>query len=347
MSTLPKVSNAGLWSHCPASHKMSGQFKNPFDNEEARLKGIAEHEEASDLITKGGTSSNKYVQMYVDDFRARLGDTSFPFGVEQSFECEEHGLKIKTRIDAWSYNPNTNTVTIYEYKSGKSPVYAKENRQMLMETCIFLKVNPQYEHAKFEFRVIQPRIRRQPNFWSINGANLREWSNFLFGMYIKACSPNAECTTGTWCFKCFAFGHCRASREAQLYAISFTDYAIIDDRDLAAVGADYKVLRSAEKYIKKMADALEFRLTNAIKAGVQVIGYSLNSGRSTVSWCKTIEEVKALGILYNVKMEKKNSLITPKQAVALGIPESIVMMYAKEEQGSLKLTEDNTFKEFT
>ena len=91
--------------------------------------------------------------------------------------------------------------------------------------------------------------------------------------------------------------------------------------------------------IGKMINALEDRLFNEIKLGNSVIGWTLGRGNDSVYWQNNRQkEILALGQLYGIDLDQ-HKLMTPKQAIAAGVPESLVNAYAKIVPGKLTLKE--------
>jgi hypothetical protein len=343
MSTiLPKISAANTWVNCPGSHKLSRQFINPRENTEAMLRGRKEHSDASAFIISGTIpNDNHHIGSYVKDvlYNSKKSDE---MQVEKKLPIRTDNGELHAVPDAFCIFHSNRTVVVWEYKSGYLPVASYNNWQLYGYAVAIVERYPVTSSYMFEFRVVQPRIRSTPyvstSFYTV------EWKHVINKSVVDAMKDTPRCLSGTWCHHCSALSHCHTGNAAGKIAISYSEYSIIDERTPQLLASDYEQLRAAEKFIRKLADAIEIRLENEIRSGKTVVGYELGPGREKVEWSMPIEDVLYLGELYNVEIGKMGAM-TPKQAIKAGIPEVVVMAYAKtvKTKEVLRKTNDDEY----
>ena len=339
---LPNISSANMWVNCPGSHKLSRQFINPRENTEAMLRGRKEHSDAAAFIISGATPmGDPNIVSYVEDV-LRNSKGADEVLIEKKLPIRTDKGELHTVPDAFCITHSSRTVVIWEYKSGYSPVVPLDNWQMYGYAVAIVERYPVTSTYTFEFRVVQPRIRNNPKVCRLKYSF--EWKKTINNSVVAALGNSPLCSSGPWCHNCSALSHCHTGNVAGKIAVSYSDYAILDERELPLLVSDYEQLRAAEKFIRKLADAVEIRLENELRAGKNVVGYELGPGREKVEWETPIEDVIRLGELYKVDVGKPGA-ITPKQAIKAGIPEVIVMAYAKitKTKDVLKKTNDDEY----
>lgn len=333
-----KASKAYRWVNCPGSHTLEPQFPDAWKDTEARDKGIEEHDIAAKILTgvHPGKPVPGPVTTYVEDVNSEVTDRRM-LQVEHRTSISDLGITLNIVIDAWYSDPSKRRVVIWEYKSGMTPVYASKNWQLLIYACALS--NHFTEQFDFDLRVVQPRIRKKPDRIVIPGIMLRTYRNQIFSAAAEAMGENPRCHSGVWCHMCNAMSHCHTCIEATAIAQAYSSYAIVEDRPNHVLGNDLALLRGAHSMIGKMINALEDRLFNEIKLGNSVIGWTLGRGYDSISWQDNRQkEILSLGQLYGIDLDQ-HKLMTPKQAIAAGVPESLVNAYAKIVPGKLTLKE--------
>ena len=341
MSTpLPNISSANTWVRCPGSHKLSRQFENVRENTEAMLRGRKEHSDAEIYIVSGvAPGDNPYVRSYVEDV-LRNSEGADEMHVEKKLPIRTDSGELYAIPDAFCIFHSSRTVIVWEYKSGHLPVASYDNWQLYGYAVAIVERYPATSTYMFEFRVVQPRIRSNPSvstsFYTV------DWEHIINKSVASTMANTPLCSSGTWCHRCNALSHCHTGNTAGKIAISYLDYAIVDERELQMLASDYEQLRSAEKFIRKLADAVEIRLENELRLGNSIIGYELSPGREKIEWEMPVEDVIYLGKLYDVDVGRLGSM-TPKQAIKAGIPEVVVMAYSKTvpAKETLRKTKDS------
>ena len=339
---LPKISSANMWVNCHGSHKLSEQFTSPKESNEAAMRGQKEHSDAEVYILSGVVpTDNQYIASYVSDV-LEISKEANETHVEKKLPIRTDNGELHAVPDTFSIFHNSRTVVIWEYKSGYLPVLSLDNWQMYGYAVAIVERYPVTSSYTFEFRVVQPRIRNTPEVSRLKYSF--EWKKTINNSVAAALGNSPLCSSGPWCHYCSALSHCHTSNVAGKIAVSYSDYAIVDERELSLLVSDYEQLKAAEKFIRKLADAVEIRLENELRAGKNVVGYELGPGREKVEWEMPIEDVIRLGELYKVNIGKPGA-ITPKQAIKAGIPEVIVMAYAKitKTKEVLKKTKDDEY----
>ena len=331
-----KASNAYRWVPCPGSVMLEDKYPSiPLDD--GRLRGLEEHGLAAKLLSGEAVTVGPEVMEYINDVRAV---TDKPY-VETRLPLERDGIQLNCILDAYHYEAGKNRFYIWDYKAGYKPVSAVGNWQLLTYAMALLDKIPNLENsATFELRIVQPRIRTEADVWIIPAINLRSYRNILFDAAINAGSDNPKLQTGNHCSYCSALGYCTASIEAGWTAVGYQDYALDVKRPVNQLAHDLDIIDTALDYLKDMKKAIESQLLHALRGGKQVLGYEVGTGRPNMSWSQDVGVVKALESVYGVKLVKE-SLITPKQAIAAGVPKSVVNAYSSVSSGGIRLVKSD------
>ena len=75
---------------------------------------------------------------------------------------------------------------------------------------------------------------------------------------------------------------------------------------------------------------------NDIRGGQSGPGYTIEQGEGRQRWVKSPAEVAALGDLMGIKL-RKDAVVTPKQAIKAGLPETVVAGISDRPVGEWKL----------
>src|SRR5208337_4661798 len=147
------------------------------------------------------------------------------------------------------------TIYLWEFKSGHSPVEVFENWQMIEYASGILSLlqkRGEDEPMTFIFRLVQPRcyLKKTPiTEWRILTRELDEYFNALCISENLALQPHMPCTTNTECVFCPARHVCSALHSSALTLIDAQMENINSDLNDEKLGYELRNLHYAEKLL--------------------------------------------------------------------------------------------------
>jgi hypothetical protein len=334
------------------------------ETEEAR-EGTAAHEVAAHLLTTGEllpvghiTSNGVPVdeemregaQMYTRDVLDRLGGAEGLI-VEQHVKAHEliHPLCDGTP-DLVHISNERKRIRLWDYKYGHGYVEVHENPQLIEYLAGVLETYFDYatmddQAWTFEATIVQPReygrlgpIRR----WCGYVSDLRGLFNYARDREARSMDHYAPTIAGPeQCRDCKAIATCEAN---QRYTAQLADYVAGNtpfDPPPSVVGAELTMLKRAEAMVKARIAGLEAVAGAQLHAGKAIPGWHYERSVTRLRWKydpeQTIQAVKLIAD----KDVSKQSVITPTQAIALGVDEAVILQYAERPPGELKLVPIN------
>jgi hypothetical protein len=325
---------------CPASYSLERGRPSP-PSTKAQLEGLEEHGIAAQLLRHGRSTGPKSdsVQFYVDT----VGPGAY---VEHRLPLVRGEVKMNVIIDSWAIQ--TGNIVVWDYKSGRFPVSARDNYQLLGYAAAITDhiraTAPR--HAEWledngscvTMNIVQPRVTKEISSWTIPVAELRAHANVIFAAAEGALGEHPLATTGNHCHNCRAILECHSADMAATLSASYSSYTLGSNRDLTQLAYDLKKLRRAASMIKSMTNAIEATVESKLKLGGMVHGFETRIGRGKVVWTKEPAAVRSLGDLYGILLGK-DDLITPLQAISAGVPKAMVGRYSKRTPGKRKVQE--------
>lgn len=190
----------------------------------------------------------------------------------------------------------------------------------------------------------------QPRYYSPAGP-MREWKVFAHQLapYVArlrqaaAASdrPDAPLVTGPACRDCRARHDCPAAQAAGFDAAEYSGRAQPLKMSPEAAGLEYRVLSQAADRLKARISGLEEQLKFWARSGMPTPHVSLQAGQGRRVWDRPASEVRALGHMMGVEVEKPLDVITPRQAQDKGLDAALVAAYSKQQTGEVKLVIDD------
>lgn len=379
-SLLPP-SSADMWSKCGGWAVMSQSFPETEETEHQRL-GTAAHEVASLLIesyTRGGnavyspnigdvTSNGVPIdeemldccEMYAEDVRevmVRTGAYAMPYlGIEQRLEMPSISEWSFGTSDCFIFDAKEKTIYVWDYKHGHDPVEVFENRQLINYVVGVIhhlkKFTPLLEDfvpsIRVVFRVVQPRSFHRDGpirEWVTDMARLAPLIHELTLAATENTSGVGEIRSGAHCKYCPARHGCQSAlnSSAQLYEVA--GQALPLNMSKEAIAVQLSIVTTARKRLASIEDALMQQVETMIRKGERVPGWMAQPVKGRETWAVPIEEVHALGDFSQIDL-RKQSAVTPKQAIKLGIDKDVIKAYtAKTSTGIEIVPEDgNTLR---
>ena len=353
-------SSANQWVNCTGMVKMVEGLSSPTND--SAVEGDTAHWLAgwlmgersikeSDMIGYTAPSGHiidkemfDYITPYVNDVVAVTG--KHLAHVEQCLQMPNIHEKAFGTPDCWYYDPDTNILHVWDLKYGWGIVEVYENWQFLMYAVGIIESIGLCKINSINIHLVQPRPYHEDGpcrEWSIGLEELMPYEERLVAAAHEALSDNGTLCSGTWCKHCLARATCSADRHASMNSIDVAFAPI--KRDTLNYDYELSVLERAKDSINQRYDALVEHVKELIRGGTQVPGRSLVSapGRGS-KWVRTTQEIVTLGTIYGISLEKPQAVLTPNQAIKVGIPKDIMEGYSQKNPPIIKLVKDDQRK---
>lgn len=367
-------SSAFRWVRCALSASLEAAYPET-EESPSSLEGTAAHW-AVQMLLQGtpvaiGTQAPNGVaitqemleaaEMVRDDIAATLGaDWAKLLVIERPVRIQRiHPTQNWGTPDyrAWARLPDGRLrLYIWDFKFGHGVVEAFENWQMIDYVSGLLDEADidglREQNVTVEMTVIQPRafhrdgpVRR----WRVAATDLRPYWNRLATQATLATGENPPALpTPEGCANCKGCGHCEALMRAGGHAADQGQHYAAVDLSPHALGLQLRHLKRAQALLDACVSGLEAQAAAAIKGGVAVPFWAMESAPGRLAWSKSDDEVFALGDMLGVNLKRPPEPITPPQAKAAAkaakIPTDIIDAYATRQAGAAKLVADDGTK---
>jgi len=363
-------SASGKWGAkhgCTGYVKMSLLHPGTLDENIDAKEGTAAHEigyTLIDLMRVGGTPSFKLFDgklatnaipfdedmyhaalLYANDVFKIMRKTgvcgSDALGLERKINIDAIHPQCYGFVDCWIYDVLNKRLYIWDFKYGRRHVDVYDCLQLLCYLCGIRDLyNLNDTEITVHMRIVQPRsyhadgpIQEQV----VNLAELRASFNQLEEKAHEALSDHSQIRTGPHCRDCCALLSCPAALESgiSLYETAMQTKSVkLTNAELAT---HYSIVTRAKKQLENIESSMSEQISHMIQKGNVVPGYQLEPGRGSHKWNKPASEIAALGDTMNHKLRKDVSVITPNQALAMGVPDHVIDAMSVKKPGSLKL----------
>jgi len=270
--------------------------------------------------------------------------------IEQRVEAPNiHELSWGTD-DCHIWDAKTGHLYIWDYKYGHGVVEVFENWQLINYTAgIINKLELDgilTRYMKVHMRVVQPRAFHRDGMireWIVTASDLRGYFNQLEGKAHEALGANPVTRSGKHCKDCTGRHACEAALRGgvQLYEVAAQPMPM--ELPHNALGVQLGIVDRAIKQLEYVKSGMSEQVRTLVASGVNIPGWGMEPTRGKQTWSKPISEVLAMGKLAKHDLRKKDAVITPKQAIALGVDASVIKAYSSTSTG-LKLAPDNENK---
>jgi Protein of unknown function (DUF2800) len=245
-------------------------------------------------------------------------------------------------------------IRIGEYKYGHRWVEVFDNAQMsayaagVMERLNLTDNDPD---LWVELVLVQPRTytREGPvRTWRIEAVDLRPVINQAWNAVQRALLPEPPATTNEHCIDCTARSVCKTLQYATSAFIDFSTSAEVVEMPAEAIGQEMIILEEAMNRLKARLTGLQAQAEALLQQGKPVAFYHMEPGQSRMIYRDDVDiaEVIGLGDLLGVDLRKpqtkKDQLVTPRQAIDLGVDADIIKKYSHRPPAAYKLARDDT-----
>lgn len=253
--------------------------------------------------------------------------------VETSYGGE--GWQVNGRADKTIYNAETRTLRVPDFKYGWSIVEPDHNWTLISHAIGWCIRNPDKPVDTIVLEIYQPRphhalgrIRR----WKFNYQTL---SGFYAQINATLSNPSDVLNTGKHCYKCPALATCPAARAAQMNGIEASEKAFVDNLDNDNLSFQLDHLARAMEMLKHLHDAYSELATHKLREGQIIHNYSLEKGKTMYKWPEHMT-AEILKVITGLDLTKKD-LVSPAQAIKLGVPKAVVETLRTREETATKL----------
>jgi hypothetical protein len=268
--------------------------------------------------------------------------------IETRVDCEAISPICWGTPDAWSFDPNTMRLDVFDYKFGHGFVDEFENLQLATYASgIIDQLSRETgepfgvldQKIKVVFHIVQPRCyyKGQPiRSWSCRASDLRPVWNALSAAAFAATGDAPKATTNFECIHCSGRHACQAlQRAAYSDAEVATEGAPVILQPSAA-SLELLMLSRALERLQARVDGLREVVLIHIKGGHSVPHWVASQSNGRTVWSYDHGVVAAMGDLMGVQL-RKSALVTPTQAIKLGIDEAVIKAYSSQQSGSIRL----------
>jgi hypothetical protein len=351
-------SAAHTWSKCAQWASMNARYPQPASAEAD--EGTAAHWVAWEILAgrpcnKGDKAPNGQIvtdemldggDLIVDVIRRRMQI----FGLNPIVEMLVNvpfGTGNFGTPDVWATSSDFRHIEIIDYKFGHRFVDEYFNPQGLCYLAGILdtlRINGDKDsHVTVSFTVVQPRCfyKGQPvRTHSFKLSEVRPYFNQLANMAEAAIVAEPIATTNPHCGDCPGRHACSALQEAAYSDAEFATSRTPLDLSPAAAGLELKLLSRALERLEARVEGLKELTIVHLRAGKQVPYFHLEQGRGRAQWNVPDGQVIEIGKLFGKDLSKPG-LVTPSQAIKLGVDESVIKGYSSSQSTSFKLIADD------
>lgn len=246
--------------------------------------------------------------------------------------------------DLSAYDYATRTLTVFDYKFGHSFVDVVKNWQMLAyaaglrdNLCAIGALTPLH----YRFVIVQPRcyIAKPVRTWSPTLAEVEDlWEEMRETLRVAAL-PGAPCSTSDECKYCPTRTNCTTLGMAVHELADWAGAPTTFDGSLDNIGKELDMLRKAAALIDARQTGIETCMIAAMKANHNVPGWTLKQGFGRKRW---IDESTAIDLAKSLGVDiSKPGIVTPPQALKLGVPQFMIDCNTETPLGDLKLEKFN------
>lgn len=241
------------------------------------------------------------------------------------------------------YDETENYLHVTDFKYGHGLVDVFENWQTLNYTKgIIDELNIQ--PSKVFLTIVQPRAPHRDGpirTWTINNlSDLNPYFDRLRAAAELAVSANPTTTTGPWCRYCPSLLTCDSSRNVGGCVLDVIGGLTTTTTNDDSLGFELELLERAAEIVKHRVTALRSEIETKTRSGKRIPGWGMEEKRSHPFWTIEHENVIQLGTSHNIDLNVKKTM-TPKQAIAAGMPAEMVNAFSKTESRGMKLVQNN------
>ena len=237
---------------------------------------------------------------------------------------------------------------IWDYKFGRRHVEAFENWQLIEYAAgilMALEINGHDDqYIRVNLHIVQPRSISKNSAirsWNTFASELRAYFNILRDRELASMAESASCLPSPECSYCQGRHACQALQRSALSAVDLSLMNSPWELSSTEIGNELRYLKHAAELLDARITGLSEQATARLKNGQRIPFFSLEAGSGRERWKVPAEEIVPLGEIFGIDLVKSIDVITPRQAVKLGIPEEVVKSYTERPITGLKLIQND------
>ena len=288
-------SSAKRWINCPPSARINAeapQKDTVYTREGTLAHAVCELKARKHFLT--GVGPKRY-QAAMDKFRAdELWQDEMEGHTDTYLEAlkdiaaqysEAPHVTLEVKVDFSEYVPEGfgtadclmigpvegvkgDVLHVIDFKYGKGvEVTAEDNPQMMLYALgALMDYSAIYDIDEVRMTIVQPRIKREPETWSLKALSLINWANCVVEPAAKlAIHGDGEFQEGEWCRFCAIRGSCRARAAANLAAAAM-DFQLPPQLSDVEVG---EALTLGQRLKQWLSDLEEYALNACLAVRAQ------------------------------------------------------------------------------
>lgn len=355
LATHLRPSGAATWLLCGGSVAMRAAFPEaPEDGDsDVTEDGTACHWLASEIWDarypdEGTLSPNQRVltdemfeavDIYHDVLRAAEWSAGETY-CERPVDCSFIYPNMSGTPDAWTYVPGK--LRIVDLKFGFRFVEVWENVQLTIYAVAVAKKLMLPPHTVIELVIVQPRSFHRDGpvrTWRTTLEKLEPMIERLRVAAAHAMGPNAMCVPNPGCLDCAGRHACEALHNSAWGATEVAYSSTPHLLNAEQLARELTVLDEAERKIKARKSGLMVQAEAAAREGKILPGWELSTTFAREGWLPGTEAtVMTLAKEYfKINAAKPMRAMTPNQVRKLGVPSTIVSMFAHRPSTGVKL----------
>jgi hypothetical protein len=279
-------------------------------------------------------------------YGAAPGDVTATHFEQPVYGTRVHATHNWGTPDAWRYD---HTLRVFDFKYGHGFRPAYNNGQLINYAALLLdhlNVDGLRDQTlDVELTIVQPRNWHRDGpvrTWKVKAAELRPYINELRNAADRAMQSERTATPGDHCENCPGRHVCPALQNAAARTVDHSVSAAVPlDMPPQAVGRELTALTRAAKLLDARITGLQEHALSVLRQGERLPGWTVEHGAGRERWNRSTSEVIMLGELAGVPLAKQ-SVITPNQARAAGVPDAVVKAYSERPAGAAKLVPEDS-----
>lgn len=361
-----RSSASGRWVHCPGSVRLCKTV--PDEEGPAAVEGTAGHWVMAEYLAGRFppvgtvTPNGSEVTAEMLSGAALFAAAMFPkidaqtLMVEQTMPCLDVHPACGGTVDSGGLSKTISTTTIHvgDYKFGHEYIDVYENWQALCYVFAlfeyFVSVGALHpideQTAEVEITIVQPRnydAAGPVRTWRVPLISLRPHRNKLRYAAEQAMGDNPRLVVGDHCDNCPARIVCPALQGVGYKIADYAGRAIPNPLSALQLGAELRWIQAAKLLLDARAESLAAEALSRNKRGEPVAYFGIEHPAGRLVWKPGKEaDVIALADLLKKNLRAETKAITPTQAKALGLPQSVIDEFAFRPKGEAKLVAIDT-----
>lgn len=339
-------SGAKAWRKCAAWPVMNSRY--PQDDTEESKEGTAAHwvawgvhagqEMREGMVAPNGVIVTLEMLEGAEMLVAEINKLKDP-KIEQTVIIPRVHANCFGTPDIWDFDLVTKILTVIDYKFGHRYVDEYENEQIINYVAGILE---DLEASEMDITVnsiiVQPRCfyKGKPiRTWTFKATAIRGIVNDLHRAAQNALVADPVATTNSECGDCSGRHACSVFQKAIYSDMEMSGRSVPFDLPPAAASLELALLERAAERMKGRITGLQQLVEANAKAGLPTPWHALEPAYGRAKWTLPDEQIIAIGQMYKKDLSKPG-VITPNQAVKLGVDEAVIKAYSSVSS-SMKL----------